>query len=152
MRQHVRNTLTAKAIIPLILVLLSGLLFAGGLKSHENQAQSLIQGTYSGTLFASGYDMPVVTTFYIMNGVIRGEYVMDENGTMTPGQLTHITFSGRSTIECTWEDKYGAGPASFTFADDYSGFTGWWGVENGEDMYNWWGDREPDDIQQQVRD
>lgn len=138
-----------------LVVILFSLSHAGGndgLKPQNALVSSQIEGAYTGTLFASGYNMPVVTTFFLQGGVLRGEYVMDENGIMTPGRLTGITFSGSFTIECTWEDKYGAGPASFTFSDDYSGFSGWWGSDSGADMYNWWGQKELNEIQQPVRD
>ncbi len=102
-----------------------------------------IAGTYTGTLFASGYDMPVVTTFYFENEVLCGEYVMDEDGTMTPGQLTDIIFTQGRTIECRWVDSYGTGPASFTFTADVSGFAGFWNTDEGTDDYTWWGSKHP---------
>lgn len=110
-----------------------------------------IAGTYAGTLFASGYDMPVVTTFYWQGDTLCGEYIMDEEGTMTTGQFTGITFTQDHTIVCQWTDVYGTGPASFTFTDDYSGFAGYWSSD-GIDGYNWWGSKEPlDDLQQTIQ-
>ena len=128
-------------IVSLVIILfsLSHADGSGGLKPQNVPVPSRIAGVYTGTLFASGYDM--------QGEVLQGDYVMNENGTMTPGRLTHITFSGSFTIECTWEDKYGEGPASFTFSDDYSGFTGWWGTDSGRDIYDWWGQKEPDSRQ-----
>lgn len=125
---------------------------AQGLKPTVAEEYNRIEGIYTGTLFASGYDMPVETTFYLQDGVLHGEYIMNEKGTMTPGQLTRITFSGSSTIECIWEDKYGEGPASFTFSEDYSSFTGFWGTDNGVDRYIWWGAKEHEQVQHLLRD
>lgn len=108
-----------------------------------------IAGTYTGTLFASGYDMPVVTTFYFENEVLCGEYVMDEDGTMTPGQLTDIIFTQGHTIECRWVDSYGTGSASFTFTADVSGFAGFWNTDEGTVEYTWWGSKHPLDADEQ---
>lgn len=112
------------------------------LKPSEVQLHWDAEGTYTGTLY-TGYDIPVVTTFFYQGEDLIGEYVMDENGTMTPGQLINITFVSAHTIECRWVDVYGTGPASFTFADDFAGFTGWWGTDEGLEEYNWWGARNP---------
>ena len=112
-----------------------------------------ILGTYTGTLFANGYDMPVVTTFYLQGDMLCGEYVMDEDGTMTTGQFSSIEFLHENTIRCRWIDIYGTGPASFTFTDDFSGFAGYWSSETGAETYHWWGSREPlEEIRQSLQD
>jgi hypothetical protein len=119
-------------------------------KPRSTYSLEEIEGTYTGTLLGSGYDMPVVTTFYYEDGILCGEYIMDEEGTMTPGQLSNITFTQNRTIECRWTDKYGSGPASFTFTDNFSGFAGYWSSE-GAVGYYWWGSREPlEEIRQTI--
>ena len=118
------------------------------LKPWALEVNQEITGTYTGTLFAGGYDMPVVTTFCWQGETLCGEYIMDEEGTMTPGQFTGITFTESHTIVCRWADIYGTGPASFTFTDDFSGFAGYWSSD-GTDGYSWWGSKEPlDELQQ----
>ena len=122
-----------------------------GLKPGAPDLAGQIRGVYTGTLFSSGYDMPVETTFYYSEGQLVGEYVMDENGTLTPGLLTRITVSDGFTVNCTWIDKYGEGPASFTFSHGFSSFTGWWGTETGEGRYSWWGSKEQGEILHPLR-
>ncbi|MCK5841587.1 MAG: hypothetical protein KAH31_05445 [Candidatus Sabulitectum sp.] len=134
-------------IMPLFLLAVAG----GGeeKKPEVTHWHQDIVGTYPGTLFAGGYDMPVVTTFYFEDEVLYGEYVMDEGGTLTPGQLTDITFTQGHTIECRWMDRYGTGSASFTFTADVSGFAGFWNTDDGTDEFTWWGSKEPVDVNQQ---
>lgn len=135
-----------------LLLVITSLVVAGGTGertpevTHWNQE---IAGTYTGTLFASGYDMPVVTTFYFENQALYGEYVMDEDGTMSPGQLTDIMFTQGHTIECRWIDRYGTGSASFTFTADVSGFAGFWNTDEGTDEYTWWGSKHSMDAEEQ---
>ncbi len=108
-----------------------------------------IAGTYSGSLFSSGYDMPVETAFFIRDGVITGEYIMNENGTLIPGTLDAFRAAGPFTLECTWHDIYGSGPAGFTFSGDMMSFTGWWGTGEDPEEYYWRGYRsrtEPDQL------
>ncbi|HOP27256.1 MAG TPA: hypothetical protein PLM22_06680 [Candidatus Sabulitectum sp.] len=100
-----------------------------------------ILGAYSGSLLASGYDMPVETRFFMGDGELVGEYMMDENGTLTAGTLTDITVAGPLTIECVWHDIYGSGPASFTFSEDLLTFAGWWSTADGTEEYYWRGSR-----------
>ncbi len=125
---------------------------SGTLKPEEIQWRGRIAGTYSGTLFASGYNMPVETTFYFEGGVLLGEYIMNEEGTLTPGELTDIQFTVDHTVTCTWVDKYGSGMASFTFTGDCSGFAGWWTTDENAESYQWWGSKEDLDMQQVLED
>lgn len=138
----------------ILILLLVSMGFAGSEKPVSEEAlwQSQIEGTYTGTLFASGYDMPVETTFYYQDDTLLGEYVMDEQGTLTAGVLTDITIERNRSISCTWVDKYGSGPASFTFTHDSSGFAGWWGTDDSEEGYQWWGSKEDLDLQQVLAD
>lgn len=125
---------------------------AGGTGEKEPEVthwRQQIVGTYTGTLFSSGYDMPVVTTFYYENEVLYGEYVMDEDGTMTPGQLRDITFAQGHTVECRWVDMYGTGSVSFTFTADVSGFAGFWNTDDGTNEFAWWGSKDTIDANQQ---
>lgn len=128
--------------------------FAGSelLKSNTAEWHSNIAGTYEGTLFAAGYDMPVTTTFYIEDGVLHGEYLMDENGTMTPGSFSNISLDEQNLLTCTWTDEYGSGPVMFVFAENCSGFAGCWSSSPGSTEYNWWGTEEETEIQQLIRD
>lgn len=108
-----------------------------------------IQGTYSGSLFSSGYDMPVETAFFLRDGVITGEYIMNDDGTLIPGTLEDFRTAGPFTLECTWHDIYGSGPARFTFSGDMMSFTGWWGTGEDTEEYYWRGYRstgEPDQL------
>ncbi len=142
-----------KSILSVLLI--CSVLFAGNsdnLKPHGSNWQQDIPGTYEGTLFAAGYDMNVTTTFYLEDGVLHGEYLMDENGTMTPGSFSNISLDEQNLLTCTWTDEYGSGPARFVFADNCTGFAGYWSSSSGSTPYNWWGTKEEAEIQQLIRD
>lgn len=126
-------------------------LAASGKEHPEGNLESAT-GSYGGSLWASGYDMPVETSFSFQGGVFTGEYLMDENGTLTPGVFTDFRITGELTVECTWTDVYGSGPASFTFNDDFTAFTGWWAVDGEGERYYWQGARELTDIQLPLRE
>ncbi len=128
--------------------------FAGTdqLKSNTVEWYSDIAGTYYGTLFASGYYMPVVTTFFFEDDVLHGEYVMNEEGTMTQGELINITFGEDYLITCMWTDKYGSGPVFFVFTDNCAGFEGYWSSDSGPASYNWRGHKEEVETQQMISD
>ncbi len=74
---------------------------------------------------------------------------MNENGTLIPGTLDAFRAAGPFTLECTWHDIYGSGPAGFTFSGDMMSFTGWWGTGEDPEEYYWRGYRsrtEPDQL------
>ncbi len=127
---------------------------AGAVQLKPTMAQwySDIAGTYTGTLFSAGYDIPVETTFFFEDGVLLGEYVMDEDSTLSRGDLSSILFGEEYLLTCTWTDIYGSGPVSFVFTDNCTGFAGFWSSGNDSSSYNWWGEKEETEFQQPVRD
>ena len=126
--------------------------FAGTEQINSNTAEwySDIAGTYYGTLFSSGLYFSVVTTFFFEDDVLHGEYVMREEGTLTPGAFSEITFGEDYLVTCMWTDKHGSGPVYFVFTENCIGFSGFWSSSCDPASYTWTGRKEEVETQQMI--
>ena len=66
--------------------------FPGGdsVKPTRVEWHSDIAGTYSGTLYSAGRDIPVETIFHFEDAAVLGEYLMDEDSILTRGSMCAV--------------------------------------------------------------
>jgi hypothetical protein len=90
-------------------------------------AQSVVTGTYHGTIINSAVEIPVDTTIHEKAGVFSGSYVLhDPTDGDVHGKISDVDLADNGVYTLTWTDRYGSGGATLAFAADGSSFTGKW--------------------------
>ncbi len=132
------SSITLSSIALLLLALGSA-----SLRAEDAPRAVKVEGTYHGSVVSSGMLTPVVTHFKTDgNGVISGEYVMQEDeNSEEHGTLTDFKWEGQHVLICTWKDKYGTGTLRLLFAPDMSLFRGLWGPDAEQTNLIWDGTR-----------
>ena len=104
---------------------------------------SQIVGTFQGQAMSGGEVVEVITTFEIdKDDVLVGTYSFLQGGEWFDGTLSKARLSEHGDITFIWQDAFGAGTLTITFADDYQSFTGAWsGLEDTTDAFPWTGKR-----------
>lgn len=95
-------------------------------------------GTYQGQVLNGGDLDPVITTFeFNPLGRFTGHYRIDEDGQWQEGVLSNVRLEDSHTLSLEWTDRDGEGYVRFSFSEDYSRFSGYWGNRLSEDVHPW---------------
>ena len=102
-----------------------------------------IVGTFQGQALSGGVVVEVVTTFSLdKDGALTGTYSFLQGDEWFDGTLTKARLSDQGDVTFIWQDAFGAGTLTITFADDYQSFTGAWSsLEDTTDAFPWAGKR-----------
>ena len=100
-----------------------------------------IIGTYQGQAMSGGVVVDVITTFsFDKSDLLVGTYRFREGDEWLDGTLTKARLSDHGDVSFIWQDAFGAGTLTITFADDHQSFTGSWsGLEDTSDAFPWTG-------------
>ncbi len=134
-----------RALRPAVLVFAALLVVA----TTQAQAQdgpadpARIVGTFQGQALSGGEVVEVITTFAVdKDNDLVGTYRFRQGGEWFDGTLTKARLSEGGDVTLIWQDAFGAGTLTITFADDYQSFTGAWSsLEDTTDAFPWTGKR-----------
>lgn len=132
----------------LVFCSLAASLLLTGISNLQAKAQSSSNwveealGSYQSQIWGAIGLVPGTTEFRETNdGSLEGSYSMNEQGRLVPGTLSRCEVMQVRVMRCIWNDKYGSGYLEVTFSEDFSEFSGYWGVGSSEPTYPWNGSR-----------
>ena len=127
----------------IILLIASAFVVATAQAEDGRADPARIVGTYQGQAVSGGVVVDVITTFSLdKSDKLVGTYRFNQGDEWFDGTLTKTRFSEQGDVTFIWQDAFGAGTLTVTFADDYQSFTGAWsGLEDTSDAFPWTGKR-----------
>lgn len=127
----------------IILLIASAFVVAAAQAEDGHADPARIVGTYHGQAVSGGVVVEVLTTFHLdKSDTLLGAYKFKQGDEWHDGTLTKARLSQRGDVTFIWQDVYGAGTLTITFADDYQTFTGAWsGLEDTSEAFPWTGKR-----------